>query len=88
MSWNFRIIRKTTRVGRNIFHTYDLHEVYYNKRGRPTHWTLTPVTPNGYESIREMQQTLCRMLADTLELPALEIRKGKLIKRISQEEEK
>lgn len=80
MTWNFRVIRKTRRVGRKIIHTYDLHEVFYNSKRKPTSWTKDPVDANGYESIKEMQETMCRMLADTFS-PPLEIRGKKLSER-------
>jgi hypothetical protein len=55
--------------------------VYYNSKGQPTSWTQEPIDANGYESIKEMQETLCRMLADTLAMQSLEICKGKLKRR-------
>ena len=86
MTWNFRIIRKTRRVklGKRykIIHNYDMHEVFYNSKGKPTSWTEEPIDANGYESIKEMQETLCRMLADSLAMPPLEIRHGKLKSRV------
>jgi hypothetical protein len=85
MTWNFRIIRKTRRVkiGKRykIVHSYDLHEVYYNSKGQPTSYTEKPIDANGYKSIKEMQETLVRMLADTLAHPPLELSKGKLKRR-------
>lgn len=85
MTWNFRVIRKTRRVklGKRykIVHSYDMHEVYYNQKGKPTSWTEKPIDANGYENIREMQETLCRMLADSLAMPVLEIRNGRLVER-------
>lgn len=81
MTWNFRVIRKTRRYKNRILHSYDMHEVYYNAKGQPTSWTEKPIDANGYESLKEMQQTLCRMLADSLERPVLEIRNNKLVER-------
>jgi hypothetical protein len=85
MTWNYRVIRKTKRVkfGDNykIVHTHDIHEVYYNSKGKPTKWTVEPVSANGYEGVKEMQQVLCTMLKDALEFPVMEIRKNKLIER-------
>lgn len=89
MTWNYRIIRKTKRLsgklrtdGKSIIlRTYDIHEVLYGKDGKPDSWTVMPVSPNGHESLKDLQIELGMMLVDALKHPVLEIVGNKLVDR-------
>lgn len=71
MTWNYRI----------IYHDklYSVHEVYYDKKGRPKSWTKTPVDANIMESAKEVQEALLAMLNDVTKYPVLKIVRNKLV---------
>jgi len=70
VTWNYRVIRKVTRVdGRDEFQ-YGIHEVYYDDDHIPTSCTVDPVTPYG-ESEEELAQDM-RYFAAALEKPVLD----------------
>ena len=82
MTWNYRVIRKiktvTLRPGvvrRN--HFYEIHEVYYDEKGKPDKWTEEPVHGTYYESLKDLRIALSMMLCDSLKHPVLEIVGGK-----------
>jgi len=81
MTWRYCIIRKSKRHGGKIYHTYDIHEVYTDKKTGELSWTEEPVDCNHMESIKDVQRCLITMLRDTIEYPVMEIRKGKLVER-------
>lgn len=47
--WRYAIIRKTVRlgVGNKTQKIYDVHEIFYDKRGKINGWTNEPVTATG-----------------------------------------
>lgn len=80
MSWNYRVIRKTQKnptkgATPRILHSFDLHEVYYRKNGNPHMWTAYPVYLKGFDSAKDMQESLEMMLNDAKKHPVLEVRK-------------
>lgn len=68
MSWNYRVIRHPGWFG--------IHEVHYDKRGRPTLWTERPIL---------RAETLAKLLAFTGANVVLEA--GKLRRRVLDEAE-
>jgi hypothetical protein len=84
MYWNNRVIRKTKRVkiGKKsrIEHWYEIHEVFYNDKDKPTSWTTDPITPHG-DNLKDLQIGLIQMIGDSIKKPVLEIRNGKLMER-------
>jgi len=71
MSWNYRVIRKKSDVVIDEPFYYEIHEVYYNKNGKPDSWTTDSIAPSG-DSLEDLQQCLKLMLNDTKK-PILEI---------------
>jgi hypothetical protein len=64
---------------------FDLHEVYYDKNGKPYQWTLEPVDANGNETVKDVRIELAMMLTDALKHPVLEIVGKKLVTRGSND---
>lgn len=60
MSWNHRVMVKT--VGKEKW--FDMREVYYNGRGKPTMFTENAVSPGG-STIEELREELIMMLRAT-----------------------
>lgn len=60
MSWNYRIM---AHLHDDTVY-FNVHEVYYNKKGKPTSYTSTAVTVGG-ETVDELQQVLTRMTIGT-----------------------
>lgn len=80
--WRYGIIRKTRRVGKKTIHWYDVHEIYdFDKK---LSWTDDPVTVNGSDDLNGLRRGLSMMLADSFQVPVYEIRKGKLVARVSE----
>jgi len=44
MTWNHRVIKHTDKIGRKKYTYYAIHEVYYNKKGKPTMVSTDPET--------------------------------------------
>jgi hypothetical protein len=61
MSWNYRIIRHPGKFGSH----YQLHEVFYNAKGRPVNATEEAVTFGG-DSQQEVIDSLHQALGDVL----------------------
>lgn len=79
MSWNYRVIRKKKRLKGLLFTYFDVHEVYYDKKGRPSSWTKEPVSANGFESLKELQNSQVMIMADILKYPVLKIIGNRLV---------
>lgn len=86
MTWSYRIIQKTRRIPKRIRPTgsmtvkqYDIHEVYYNAKGKITQWTKDPVDANAMDSIKDTRNALAQMLRDSLRYPTLKFYRGKLV---------
>lgn len=58
MSWNHRVVKYTDGEGTTHF---GVHEVYYDKEGRPSMYTESAMSPYG-ETLEELQLDLERML--------------------------
>ncbi len=48
MTWNYRVIRREDEI-------YAIHEVHYNKDGKPSGVTVEPSWPQG-ETLEELQR--------------------------------
>jgi hypothetical protein len=46
MSWNYRIVKSFGKVP-EPWELYEIHEVYYNKKGEPDSQTTNDVSPAG-----------------------------------------
>jgi len=66
MSWNYRIVIKTTEDGD---HYYGIHEVYYDEAGLADSCTETPCDPFG-ETREELRDNVNQM-AEAFTMPAL-----------------
>ena len=42
MSWNYRVIKVREKIGRNSYTHYAVHEVFYDKKGKPIARSETP----------------------------------------------
>lgn len=58
MKWNYRLLK--TKDGEDDF--YQIHEVYYNKKGEVDGWTVKGATVGGH-SKAEVKWTLMEMLS-------------------------
>ena len=66
MIWSYRIIHHDEDQ-----HPYfAIHEVFYDKHGKVTGWTVDPINVSG-ESQLEVTKTLKQMLEDTMETQIL-----------------
>lgn len=79
--WNNRVIRKARRQGKHTLHHYDVHEVYYDKKGNPHSWTDKPLDLNGFDTVDDLRNSLAQILRDVLRFPVLEIKNNKLVER-------
>jgi uncharacterized OB-fold protein len=53
--WNHRVIyKKDTETG---FESFEIHEVYYSKKGKIKSWTVSPIAPFG-ETKKVLKQEL------------------------------
>ena len=43
--WDYRIIRKKDKESKTV--SFEVHEVYYSKKGKIKDWTMYPVAPFG-----------------------------------------
>ena len=76
MNWNYRVIRKKDKKSKMV--SYEVHEVYYSKKGKIKGWTEDAVAPFG-ETVKELKRDM-KLFKKALELPVLvENRKGKKI---------
>ncbi|MDY0123140.1 hypothetical protein [Sulfurimonas sp.] len=72
--WNYRIILKEDK--RLKAKLYQIHEVYYSKKGKIKGWTENPVAPYG-ETKKELKKEL-KYFQNALKHPILkEKKKGK-----------
>ena len=60
MSWNYRVIRKTTHSGGKSYHSYSIYEVYYNDKGKVVATSEEPITPMG-ENVLELMRDIYAM---------------------------
>ena len=67
MSWNYRMTRRT--VGNDQF--YEVREIYYDRAGNPTSWTVDAMSPFG-ETKKELVLSLLSM-ARCLTHPVLDL---------------
>lgn|GEM_PF-5989494 len=70
MSWDYRVIRKTTHAMGKTYYSYNLYEVYYDEKGRVVATTEEPVMPAGENIIELMRDFYAMFRAFTL--PILE----------------
>ena len=74
MSWNYRIIRrshvhKPDTINAWTEHFYQIHEVYYNKKGKPHSWTVDAVAI-GSETKKDLKKVF-KMQKLALKKPVL-----------------
>jgi len=80
MSWNYRMIR----TKENETYVYHVHEVYYDKNGKPKSWSENPITPygesqsDGYEDLILMQKSFQQKPFDIVDDKLVEINVGKI----------
>ncbi len=67
MYWNYRVICKKDKKSKTI--SYEIHEVYYSKKGKIKAWTEDAVPPFG-ESEKELNIDL-KLFKKALKLPVL-----------------
>lgn len=60
MSWNYRVIRKTTYSGTKTYHSYSIYEVYYNEKGKVVATSEEPIMPMG-ENVMELMRDIYYM---------------------------
>lgn len=79
MFWNHRVIyKKDLKTG---FESFEIHEVYYSKKGKIKLWTEEAVSPFG-ESKKQLKREL-KLFKDALKKPILqEKKKGNKVKLI------
>lgn len=71
MSWNYRILASKDGLGYSYF---EIHEVYYNKKGIPDRYTVHPVTVGSEEGHEGIKWVLDNM-AKALDRPILDMDK-------------
>lgn len=63
--WNYRIIRHVKEEpSGGHYEWFSIHEVYYDKDGKPNGCTVDPVGPTG-DTAEEVRRALLMMLSDT-----------------------
>jgi hypothetical protein len=60
MSWNYRVIRKTTHMGSRAYYSYSIYEVYYDENNRVTATSEEPIYPSG-ETVIELMHDIYAM---------------------------
>lgn len=74
MSWNYRVVKETSRyldVKENLF---TIKEAFYDKEGNFNGMTENPATVSSIEGIKGLRYMLTRML-ESLERPVIEEKK-------------
>ena len=61
MSWNYRVIRKTTHMGSRSYYSYNIYEVYYDEKNRVTATSEDPICPSG-ETVMELIHDIYAMI--------------------------
>lgn len=61
MSWDYRIVKKTTTFNGKKYYSYGIHEVYYDSKNKPVAVTEDPVHPAG-ETVIDLIQDVYLML--------------------------
>lgn len=74
MTWNYRLIKTSQKLAGKTYHYYAIHEVFYDKKGEPTSWTVDAVDI-GSEDPHEIKDILTTMLIDVHRQPILEVKK-------------
>ena len=82
MTWNYRIIYHSPETVIEVG-WYALHEVYYDRKGKPDGWTKDAITfvSDEEEGPDGVRKSLAMALADAVRLPVLMIHDGKLVER-------
>jgi len=70
MSWDYRVLRKYERAGGKTFVFYEIHEVYYDDKGKVASITEDAVAPYG-ENISELMIEMS-MFLDAFTKPILD----------------
>lgn len=65
--WDYRIIRKKDRESNTV--SYEVHEVYYSKKGKIKDWTVYPVAPFG-ENLKTLKKDM-KYFEEALRKPVL-----------------
>ena len=74
--WDYRIICKKDKKSKTT--SFEVHEVYYSKKGKIKDWTLYPVAPFG-ENVKELKRDM-KYFQDALKKPVLkEVVKSKKV---------
>lgn len=83
MSWNYRIIKRTTTSPAGYVEDYyAIYEVYYNREGDIRAWSAQPLSPHG-TSIQELRRDF-ELMRGAFYKPALDY--DKLEKEICRQE--
>ena len=73
MSWNYRLMAKEFPCGTVEF---DIYEVYYDKNGVPNGCTQNAVSPGGYTTVKQVEESL-ELMKKALDKPILWYNEGK-----------
>jgi hypothetical protein len=60
MSWDYRVVRKTSYSLGKAYHNYGIHEVFYDEKGKPIATSEDPILPMG-ETVLELMRDLYSM---------------------------
>lgn len=72
MGWNYRLIKTQHQYGGDTYHSYAIHEVYYDKDGHPNAWTKNAITLEGFEDFNDGFQSM-KLMQKAFEKPVLEL---------------
>ena len=70
--WNYRMIRHLEKDSPGFY--FQIHEIYYDKKGKPHMWSAEPMSPGGDTPI-ELGSDVSLMFAAVTQ-PALQIMSG------------
>ena len=80
MSWNYRVMKHKLNESESF---YGIHEVYYNRNGKPDGWSKDSITPER-ESPQELKEDL-EMMIKAFDKPVLNYDSKKIAKEVKGE---
>ena len=78
MTWRYGVIKKTEKIGKKVYHSYDVHEIHLSADGSVIGWTEEPITVSG-ETLADIRWMIMAMRKDCFRFPVYEVKRNKLV---------
>ena len=81
MTWNHRVVKKSTDTGDGLDEIYEIHEIYYDDDGEILCYSENPTVPMGLD-LSDLEGDL-KLRLEALDKPVLEMKD--LLKLVEEE---